>query len=251
MQSLTKKAEIKVQLEKCISSYRKSGVNACVTVLHNAILNKKVRFPLLEFCGRELYEVLSDRELLVFCDRVEALKTIGGNVIIGILLQRRLSNDFESSLKKATEYIAVADTWQVCDIIGERVFGHALLYHTHEALPKMKEMAQHPSNWVVRSLGAGFHNAIKWGLDAKDVNQLFRILLSLANHKDKEIKQGVGWAAKTTAKFHPKIITYFEEQIQNPKSTGNWFRTKVKIGLERHKAMNPKPKRTNGHYIKS
>lgn len=245
MQGLTKKASVKVQLEKCIASYQELGIDSCVAVLQATILNKKVRFPLLEFCGRELYRVLPEGEQLEFCDRVEALKTIGGNVIIGILLQLRLSNQFETSLKKATEYIALAEAWYVCDIIGERVFGHALLYHTNDALPKMKRMTQHPSNWVVRSLGAGFHNAIKWGLDAQDVKELFSILLTLANHRDKEIKQGVGWAAKTTAKFHPKIITYFQDQIQNPNTTGNWFRTKVRMGLERNKAMNPKSKSTN------
>lgn len=241
MQALSKKVEVKAQLEKCIAAYRESGVKTCVTVLHAEILNKKVRFPLLEYCGYELYQVLSDEELLEFCDGIEGLKTIGGNVLIGILLQLRLSNHFETSLEKTVAYIAMADAWYVCDIIGERVFGHALLHHTENALPIMKDLAQHPSNWVVRSLGAGFHNAIKWGLDAQFVKQLFRILLTLANYTDKEIKQGVGWAAKTTAKFHPKIITYFQEQIQNPKTTGNWFRTKVRIGLERNKAINPKP----------
>ena len=247
MEALTTKTDVKVQLEKCISGYQSSGVSHCVAIIHERILCKKVRFPLLEYCARELHQVLSYADQLKFCDRIEALQTIGGNVIIGIFLQERLSTHFESSLDQAAEYISRADAWYVCDIIGERVFGHALLYHTDKALPLMKHMAQHSSPWVVRSLGAGFHNAIKWGLEAQYVKQLFRLLLTLANNTNKEIKQGVGWAAKTTAKFHPKIIAYFQEQIQDKQTTGNWFRTKVRIGLERNSALNPKPRKLKRH----
>ncbi|WP_350285128.1 DNA alkylation repair protein [uncultured Croceitalea sp.] len=235
MQVLTRKSQLLPLLHKCIQTYHDFGVSRCAMVIDQELLSKKVKFPLLEHCGFMLYNEIPQNKHLQLCDFIAQLKTIGGNVIIGIVLKQRLGEHFEESLAKATEYISKADSWHICDIIGERVFGHALLHHTERTIPKVKQLTQHSSNWVVRSLGAGFHNAIKWGLDKVYAQQLFQLLLTLGNTKDKEIKQGVGWAAKTTAKFHPEIIAYFKEDIQNPNNVGQWFRTKVRIGLERNK----------------
>lgn len=234
MQTVTKKSELLPLLQQCHRVYCDSGLEQCIPVLHQLVLQKKVKFPLLEHCGRYFFDKIAVEEHIKFCDGIASYKTIGGNVIIGIVLQKRLGINFGQSCSKAEIYIAQADSWHICDIIGERVFGHALLQYTEEALPLMKRLAKHSNNWVIRSLGAGFHNAIKWGLAEIYVKELFRILLVLGNSKDKEIKQGVGWAAKTTAKYHPKIIAYFNEKIQDPKTTGQWFRTKVRIGLERN-----------------
>ena len=234
MQIVTRKSEIKIYLDKVLQAYHSKGVSACVKELEKQILTKKVKFPLLEFCSHELYRTLQEKEHIEYCDEVEKLKTEGGNVILGILLQDRLTNHFHESLEKATEYISKATIWYVCDIIGERVYGFSLLHEPDKTIPEIKKLSQHPTNWVVRALGAGIHYSIKKGLNKKDVEVLFRILLSLANAKDKEIKQGIGWAAKTTAKFHPDIIKQFDREIQNPQTASSWFRKKIEIGLNRH-----------------
>lgn len=137
-------------------------------------------------------------------------------------------------MKKTTEYISKADIWYVCDIIGERVFGYALLHYPDKMLPEYKKLSSHPTNWVVRSLGAGGHYAIKKGLEKKKVQQLFKVLLTMANTNDKEVRQGIGWAAKTTAKFHPDLITYYKDEIDNKVKVANWFRKKIEIGLDRN-----------------
>lgn len=234
MHIVTRKSEIKELLSSCVEAYELSGVMACVRELRDQILTKKVKFPLLEFCGSELYHKVKQEQQIDLCDKIEELKTEGGNVVLGIILQNRLTSNFYQSIEKATEYISRADVWYVCDIIGERVYGYSLLNNPNRTVPQIKELSKHPANWVVRALGAGVHYAIKKGLDKGNVALLFPILLSMSNTKDKEIKQGVGWAAKTTAKFHPDIIEQYDDEIQNDK-VANWFRTKVSIGLNRNK----------------
>ena len=234
MQVITRKSEIRELLNACIKAYSTKGVAACTTALENNILHKKVKFPLLEFCAKELYHKVAQERQLELCDRIEALKTEGGNVILGIILQNRLNDHFEQSIGKATTYISQADVWYVCDIIGERVYGYALRNHPEKTLPLLKKLSKHSANWVVRALGAGIHYAIKKGLGKEHVVAVFPMLLSLANAKDKEIKQGIGWAAKTTAKFHPDIIEQFAMEIQNREEVAQWFRTKISIGLNRN-----------------
>ncbi len=231
---VTKKSDIKEYLDNCINIYSSKGVSACVQALDNQILNKKVKFPLLEYCGHSFYQMLPEKEQIEFCDKIEMLKREGGNVVLGIMLQNRLAEHFDQSIQKATEYISKADIWYVCDIIGERVYGFSLLNEPEKTIPQIKKLSNHPANWVVRALGAGIHYAIKKGLDKKEVQTIFPILLSMANTKDKEIKQGVGWAAKTTSKFHPDIIKEFKREIQNEEAVANWFRKKIEIGLNRN-----------------
>ncbi len=231
---ITKKSEIKILLQKCLIKYHSKGLIECVSELDILILSQKVKFPLLEYCAEQFYNELPQEKQLLFCDKIQSLKTEGGNVILGIILQNRLQDNFIESINKATEYITDADIWYVCDIIGERVFGFSLLHSPEITIPQIKKLSTHQTNWVVRSLGAGIHYAIKKGLDKKNVKTVFKILLSMADTKDKEIRQGLGWAAKTTAKFHPEIIEYFQSEIQNTDHVANWFRTKITIGLNRN-----------------
>ena len=235
MQIITQKSDIKELISECTRAYDLSGIAACSKELESQILSKKVKFPLLEFCGNELYQKIKIEEQIDLCDKIERLKKEGGNVILGIILKKRLDINFEQSIDKATEYISKADMWYVCDIIGERVYGYSLLKNPDKTIPHIKILSNHSTNWVVRALGAGIHYAIKKGLNKYNVELIFPILLSMANTRDKEIKQGVGWAAKTTAKFHHKIIEQFDKEIQDQDNVANWFRTKISIGLYRNK----------------
>lgn len=232
---ITKKSELTPLLEQCISTYNDGGLQACVSQFNDLILANKVRFPLLEYCAEVLFEQLPEQEHIPFCDKIEALKTEGGNVILGKLLQKRLPDHFRLSIDKATEYIAKAHVWYICDIIGERVYGYALRHQPRITIPEIERLSHHEANWVVRSLGAGAHYAIKKGLDKEHVSTIFKLLLSMANNRDKEIKQGIGWAAKTTAKFHPDLIEQYKSEIENTEKVARWFRTKIKIGLDRNR----------------
>ncbi|WP_298511306.1 DNA alkylation repair protein [uncultured Kordia sp.] len=234
MRLITKKSEIKEILEKSFVIYNQNGLEGFVNAIHSEILANKVKFPILEYCGETIYEKLPENQHILFCDHIQQLKTEGGNVLLGIILQKRLKSHFKESITKATEYIADADIWYVCDIIGERVFGFSLLHQPQKTIPTIKKLSNHTTNWVIRSLGAGTHYAIKKGLEKEHVQTMFEILLSMANTKDKEIRQGVGWASKTTAKFHPDIIELYQKDIQNTELVANWFRKKIEIGLNRN-----------------
>ncbi len=235
MKTITKKSEIKIHLESCLAIYHANGLQACVAGIHKTILSNKVKFPLLEYCGEGIYNILPGHEQCTFCDLVQSLKTEGGNVISGIILQKRLTDDFNQSIEKATDFIADAGIWYVCDIIGERVFGFALLNQPQRTLPLLKRLSNHHSHWVIRALGAGVHYAVKKGLNEEAVKAAFQILLSKAGVRNKEIRQGIGWAAKTTAKFHPKIVEHFKNEIDNQEKVANWFRKKITIGLSKNK----------------
>ena len=198
MRLITKKSKVKILLKKCLNAYHKKGINGLRDELSITTLAHKVKFPLLEYCAREIFNELDENEHI----KVETLKTEGGNVILGIILQERLMNHYEEVLIKATEYIPKATIWYVCDIIGERVFGHALLHYPDKTIPEVELLLKHPNQWVVRSLGAGIHYSIKKGIGEHNVQILFSSLLNLAKTTNKEIRQGIGWAAKTTAKFH-------------------------------------------------
>lgn len=233
MRTITRKPEVKDATSKCISAYDSNGMEALVSTTEIEILAHKIKFPLLEYAATLLHEALPAKAHIPFCTEVEKLKTIGGNVLIGIILQNRLKMDLNESLEHATRYISLADVWYVCDIIGERTFGYALLYYPDRTIPIYKGLSTNDSNWVIRSLGAGAHYAIKKGLGASDTDRIFKILLTMADNKDKEIRQGVGWAAKTTAKFHPQVIKKYQKEIQS-QNVANWLRKKIEIGMKRH-----------------
>lgn len=234
MKRITRKAEIREIFGNITEVYQNQGLSDVVEQCEKELLQHKVKFPLLEYAGESFYQLLPETEQLDFCDRIAALKTIGGNVILGIILQKRLEDHFLQSFEKAAEYIAAGEQWYVCDIIGERVFGFALLHWPERTFPELQRLSQHSSYWVVRSLGAGSHYAIKKGLEKEWVRQVFALLLSICNTRNKEVRQGVGWAAKTTAKFHPDIIERYRSHIQQAEQVPAWFRTKIKIGLARH-----------------
>lgn len=234
MKSITKKGNLNHELQQCFETLDAKGFQEFLSEVYHRLLLAKIKFPLLEYCATEIFKRLDEKDHIEFCSGIAKLKTIGGNVLIGIMLQRRLSLNFIQSMENAAEYIEQGKEWYVTDIIGERVFGIALLRYNIEALKFLYQLSNNASPFVVRSIGPGAHYAIKKGLPLKETEDLFKLLLSLANAKDGEIKRGIGWAAKTTAKFHPEIIKKYKDIIDDPEKTGAWFRTKVKIGLDRN-----------------
>lgn len=231
---ITRVGEVQAATNICLQHYQNEGLNALVKALHQEVLVQKIRFPLLERCASLLFDAIPSDDQIALCDAIADLKTMGGNVLLGIILQKRLETHFEESMAKSIEYIAQGAEWYVCDIIGERVYGVSLLQNTAPTMRVLRKMASDPDQWVARSIGPDCHYALKKGLPKADALIVFELLLSMASVKNKEVKQGVGWAAKTTAKFHPDIIAKYRAQIDDTTQTGQWFRTKVRIGLERN-----------------
>jgi hypothetical protein len=122
-----------------------------VDLLYKHILKKKIRFPILEFIAAELYETIPKKEQLRLADKIIECDEIGGNVIAGFLLQLRLEKHFTESITKAVEYIIYGNKWYVCDIIGERVMGHALLTEPEKIMPLLNTFTKHEDKWMVRS----------------------------------------------------------------------------------------------------
>ncbi len=233
MKEISRKSEIKEELEQCFSLFEKGDIDSFVLAIHQRILNAKVKFPLLEYCGEKIVNRVRPEQHLSICEKLTGSQTIGENVLIGTILKLRLEHDFNEAINESIKYISESWDWYVSDIIGERVFGHAFLNYPGRMIDTFEKLKGHESKWVVRAIGSGCHNAIKWGLPKPEVEEAFKVLLSLSGAKDHHIRRGIGWAAKTTAKFHPDIIQKFEEEIHQ-KEVGSWFRTKIKIGLNRH-----------------
>lgn len=233
MAILTRKSELKLILEDLFQEYEKRGITSFIDQFNKQLLQKKVKFPLLEYAATSVHTYFDENLHISICDEIETLRTIGGNVIIAILLKERLPYHLDESFAKAVEFIAQGEEWYVSDIIGERVFGNGILQFPALAIPQLQRMSIHESQWVVRSIGAGSHLATKRGLEKPVAQEVFQLLLQLGGSTNYQIRRGIGWAAKTMAKFHPDVIEQNQLQIQDEK-IGNWFRKKVNIGLERH-----------------
>ena len=233
MESITRKPIVKAKVQKCLVEYTPKDITPTLEQLHQELLTAKIKFPLLEYAASLLYNQIKEEHQIELCNGIANLHTMGGNVILGKLLQLRLEQHFQESIYKAVDYIVLGNEWYVCDIIGERVMGHSLLMEPEQTLLSLQKLSQNENKWIVRSVGPAIHYAIKKGLNKTATASCFPILLSLANTKEHHIKKGIGWAAKTTARFHPDIIENYKKTIQSS-STGQWFKTKVKIGLERH-----------------
>ncbi|WP_025183306.1 DNA alkylation repair protein [Leptospira kirschneri] len=227
MDSIRSKKEIKLILSKL------SDESLWISVIESELLKKKIKFPLLEFVGKELYFKIPDHKQIYFTDQIIELGHMGGYVISAIILQLRSEKHFEQSLNKAVEYILLGNEWYVCDIIGERVMGHFLLKEPEKTLPILKNYINHKDGWIVRSVGVASHYAVKKGLGKKYVEVTFCLLLSKADTKDFHTKKGIGWALKTISKFHPDIIQKFESSLLTNPFIQSFFRKKIEIGLSR------------------
>jgi len=230
MESITAKVEILQRTRSALDVLEAENHAAFLDSLRENILSFKVRFPLLENVGKELFARIPWKYQLKIADEINALGELGSYPVVGIMLQLRLEMDFNNSMEKATDYIVEGNEWFVCDIIGERVMGFALLTQPENTLPLLKKMLKHESFWINRCVGVAGHYAIKKGLAKKYVEDYFELLLTQKNATNFHTKRGIGWAAKTAAKFYPELIRKHENEIEQ---AGMWFKKKVEIGLGR------------------
>lgn len=208
----------------------------CISFIHSNILKKKIRFPALEHFAAIVFPLVPFKDQEKFLRKIINLDEIGSYTIAGKFLQLQFLKDFNkisSAFKLAEVFITQGNKWYVCDIIGERVFGHALLVFPEKTLPQLKKFRSSKNNWITRSIGVASHYAAKKGLDKQNAEKMFVLLLSLSGSTDFHIKKGIGWGAKTIAKFHPSIIKKYDKEIYVDENVRAWFKTKIKIGLGR------------------
>ncbi|UBM59422.1 hypothetical protein LAG90_01960 [Marinilongibacter aquaticus] len=232
MEKISQKAQIAEKIGEALLVYRSDGPQALANSLHENLLTSKVRFPLLEYAAEILFPELDARSIYALCSILEKQKTIGGNVLIGKLLGLNLELNFAQSLAETKQVLEGADIWYISDIIGERVFGQALQLNFSETLTFYKKQGNRANPWLIRAFGAGGHRALKRGLSENHAIELFEFLLTFSQSKEKEIRQGIGWAAKSAVKFHPVLALKYGPEIAKSDA---WFRRKVQIGLERYR----------------
>jgi 3-methyladenine DNA glycosylase AlkD len=233
LEKITSRFEIANRVGKAVSGYQPGNPGALAFEIETSILRSKVRFPLLESAAKQLFDAVQPRDRVSFAREIMQLHTIGGNVIAGIFLQARLKNNFRESLDRAVEFIILGNEWYVCDIIGERVIGYALLTDPENTIPVLHEFAGHENKWIVRSVGVATHYAVKKGLRKNNAAAMFRLLLSLAAVNEFHTQKGIGWGAKTIAKFHPDIIHDHDSELEKNTAIRPWFRKKIQMGLSR------------------
>lgn len=201
--------------------------------IEEKLLHHKIKFPLLEAGAKALHENLSDADSVTLAEALIATETLGALVIAGKLMQLRPEKKFPDSVNRFNHWMMHSDEWYACDILGERVLGHGLLQWPEAGLKQLKKVSQHEQYWVVRSTGVAIHYAVKKGLDEAYVTQCFRLLLQLSNAQHYHIKTGIGWGAKTCAKFHPALVRKMLDETKNEIQPARWFMTKVEIGFDR------------------
>lgn len=220
-------------VERAYKVYEQAGTDAFISAIHTDILKRKVRYPILEFSAASIVAYFPDDVQPELADRLMALGENGSEVMAGKILQHRLRNHHEESIRKASEYIAAGGNWLCCDTIGERVFGYALLTLPDVTAPVLRRFSVSQDKWIVRAVGVAVHYAVKKGLKKQYVDEMFRLLLSMASNTELHVKKGVGWAAKTIAKFHPDIVGAYDAELADERMVKQWFITKIKIGLGR------------------
>ncbi|MCW4016920.1 MAG: hypothetical protein NWF06_11160 [Candidatus Bathyarchaeota archaeon] len=144
--------------ERCVEAITQKDKEGLWKVL-NPVLDAKVPFPLLDEIGKSLGtagKLDKTRYFRVF-DEIVATKKMGGYVIVGQALACFLETELEASIQKATKVIIEGKTWYVCDIVGERVFGQALVSYFEAAVLVLERMTSLENQEVKRSIGVAVH----------------------------------------------------------------------------------------------
>ncbi len=200
------------------------------SLLDKEVLRHKVKFPILEYVAVELYKTLSTDQIGDLLKKLAAAKREACYPVIGKLLQIQLKNEIVGSFSHAIDHIIEGDVWYACDIISERVFGEGLLEDFEVSYQQLLKMGNHDNMWIQRSIGIASHYATKKNLPKDQVEKLLFLMLDHGHKTQLYIKKGIGWPAKTIAKFHPDLISKHEQRIKKTKLS-KWFQNKINIGL--------------------
>lgn len=228
IKTITAKAVVKADIDTIKTLCERKDLSLLADWLDLHYLMHKVKFPVLEYLSEFFYEYLDESILIPLLDELISRGRMGSYVFAGKALQLHYTTNRQLVLEKVKSYMIQGDEWYSCDIMGERVFGHAMLMDFDIAFPEMKKAVQHENIWVVRAVGTGMHYATKKGLQPSAVEDLFVLLCSQKNRPEFHVKKGMGWAAKTICKFYPKMVRSKEADW---KDASQWFLTKLDKGF--------------------
>lgn len=228
IKTITAKSVVKADIETIHTLCDRKDLSLLADWLDLHYLMHKVKFPVLEYLTGFFYEKLDESLLIDLLDELISRDRIGSYVFAGKALQLHYSSNQSLSLKKVKEYMVLGDKWYSCDIMGERVFGHAMLEDFDKVFPEMEKAVCDESIWVVRAVGTGMHYATKKGLHVSSVELLFDLLCRQKNRNEFHVKKGMGWAAKTICKFYPEMVRAKHGEW---KDASPWFLSKLDKGF--------------------
>jgi 3-methyladenine DNA glycosylase AlkD len=182
------------------------------------ILDGECSFSKLDQLGKEIGEATCGTPslLLKALDRIIDYNAMGSFPIVGQALVSLIRYDLDEVMKKSREYIIKGDKWYVCDIIGERTLGHAVVDHFDRTVPWLETFLEDENKWVKRSVGVAIHFFSK---RVKNEPAKTKRLLSLVEPyievKQADVVKGIGWGLKTIGEYHPEILVPFlRKQLQ-------------------------------------
>ena len=113
-------------------------------------------------------------------------------------------------MEKSRKYIIKGDVWYVCDIIGERSIGHAVVEYFDESILWLTTFLDDDKKWVKRSAGVAIHFFGKRVVDQPEKTKiLLQVVEPYLEEKQKDFVKGIGWGLKTIGKHHPDILVDF------------------------------------------
>jgi 3-methyladenine DNA glycosylase AlkD len=198
----------------------------------NPVLDSKVPFTYLDEMGKILGSKGKNDYQKCFgvIDEIVASDKMGGYVIVGQALAQLLETQLEASIDKAKEAVIKGKTWYVCDIIGERVFGQALVDYFESAFSVLQKMTSAQEQEVRRSIGVGVHFfAKRRQKDVEGMKRLLSLLSVLVEDKRVFVVKGVGWGLKTIGRYQPKLIEEYVQDVLKTKKVSKlmlWKATK-------------------------
>jgi 3-methyladenine DNA glycosylase AlkD len=205
---------------KCIEAINRDDKEGFWKVM-SPVLDAKIPFPLLDEIGKLLGETGKldrSRYFRVFDDIVVTDK-MGGYVIVGQTLAAFFETDLEEAIVKAREVVIKGKTWYVCDIVGDRVFGQALVKHFEPTIVILEDVTSLEEPEVRRSIGVGVHFFAKSKQkDIEGIRRLLSVLSNLVGDRRVFVVKGVGWGLKTIGIYQPEpIVEYLQETLQTTK----------------------------------
>ncbi len=131
------------------------------------------------------------------------------------------------------------DKWYVCDIIGERSIGQALVDYFDETLPWLEKFLNDDNKWVKRSAGTAIHFFGKRVRnDAGKTKKLLNLLEPHIEEKQADAVKGIGWGLKTTGRYHPDILSGFLiKQLKNKNKISKLMMRKATTYLSKEKRL--------------
>ena len=200
------------------------------------ILASGTKTSIIEYVTREILQGFPDPCQIPFCDKITKLNERGSSIVTGTALQIRLETDLEESIEKSIEYARLGDDLAHCDQLSERVLGFAILNYPEIIVPVLPALIKEDERWIVRMVGVGSCHAVKNGLAPNFVEDLFNLLIANSGLTNADDKEGIGWAAKSTAELHPDIVGKYRNYIETDPNVGRWFRSNIELGLSQSNA---------------